>query len=266
LVRLRGYRGQTGQSLLVFFDSGDLPGRLRNLSTTGVQVRFAAPGQTADDAIIGFLGDRQQPGQYTVVTNDQALAHRARLAGASVQRASDFAARMAPRTAASPPAAVPEPDPHDPAYADLYAGFMAAQRASARQVDRPAVDLATWTERLYSGDPQLAQRAAEWLGQFGGAAALEPLTDALTHRDPAVRAAAVLALGALGDPAPSAALIERLQDDGNSMVREAAAQSLGQIGARAAEGALALAAKDDTKGKVRKAARAALEQIRARRG
>ncbi len=119
---------------------------------------------------------------------------------------------------------------------------------------------------MYEGDPQLAAQAARWLGISGGAAALEPLRDALTHDDSAVRAAALLALGDLGDPVALPHLCDRLSKDGNSMVREAAAQSLGRLGNRTVEAALELAVNSDPKGKVRKAAKEALEQIRARKG
>lgn len=267
LARLRGYRAATGgRPMIVFFDSGDLPARLQDPSSPGVQVRFSAPGQTADDAIVAYLRGRSQPGQYAVVTNDAELGWRVREAGASVLRASDFAAKLTAhrRRGAAPPAEAPAPDPHDPAFADLYDAFVTAEKHAARFAGQ-AVGLAGWIERLYEGDPQLAQRAALWLGRYGGAAGLEPLRDALTHEDAGVRAAALLALGDLGDPAALPALADRLAHDGNSMVRQAAAQSLGQIGDRTVLLALEAAAKTDPKGKVRKAAAAALAQIRARR-
>ncbi len=111
-----------------------------------------------------------------------------------------------------------------------------------------------------------AQRAAAWLGQRGGAQALASLRDALTHHDVRVRAAALLALGALGNRAALPDLCDRLAHDAGSMAREAAAQSLGRIGDRSVESALELAVRSDGKSKVRKAAQAALLQIRARRG
>jgi HEAT repeat protein len=79
-----------------------------------------------------------------------------------------------------------------------------------------------------------------------------------------VRAAALLALGDLGDRRALPALCERLAHDGAGMAREAAAQSLSRIGDRSVERALETAAESDGKSKVRKAARDALEQIRAR--
>lgn len=267
LARLRGYRAHSGgRPMIVFFDSGDLPAQMHDPSSPGVQVRFAAPGQTADDAIVAYLRGRSEPGQYAVVTNDAGLAWRVREAGASVLRASDFAAKLAqtrqrPKEVASEETA---PDPHDPAFSDIYDTFVSADKQQARFRDAEP-DRDTWIERLYEGDPQLAQRAAQWLGQFGGAAALEPLRDALTHEDAGVRAAALLALGDLGHPAALPAMSDRLAYDGNSMVREAAAQGLGRIGDRSALPALEVAVKTDGKGKVRKAAQAALAQIAARR-
>lgn len=269
LARLRSYRARTGgRSMIVFFDSGDLPAQPADPSSPGMQVHFAAPGQTADDAIVAFLQSRAQPGQYAVVTNDAGLAWRVRHVGASVLRASDFAVKLVQVRQRSKAPAVDEPglDPHDPAFADIYADFVTAEKRTARFQKDAHADLAGWIERLYAGDPQLAERAAQWLGQFGGAAGLAPLCDALTHDHAGVRAAALLALGDLGNPAALPALVERLAHDGNSMVREAAAQSLARIGDRSVENALMRAAQMDPKGKVRKAATVALAQIRARRG
>jgi hypothetical protein len=225
-----------------------------------------SPGQTADDAIVEYLRGRAQPGQYAVVTNDQGLSWRVRDAGASVLSGSEFAVRLRPSR--RPASSSPEPahDPHDPAFADLYAGFIESEKARARFRGEKQADLATWIERLYEGDPQLAERAARWLGNSNEKAALEPLHDALTHVDARVRAAALLGLGDLGDPAAQRDLCDRLIKDGNSMVREAAAQSLGRIGDRTVEATLKLASESDQKSKVRKAARDALEQIRARKG
>jgi hypothetical protein len=276
LARLRAYRAHSGgRSLIVFFDSGPSAapfGRSETSSSVqmpiqsspGVQVRYAAPGQTADDAIIEYLHERVQPGQFAVVTNDQGLAWRARDAGASVLSANDFAAKLASvRRAASAPVEPPQ-RPDDPAFADIYATFIEAEKRATRFRGEKRVDVATWIERLDRGDPQLAAKAARWLGVYGGQAAVEPLRVALLHDDAGVRAAALLALADLGERAVLPDLCDRLSNDSNSMVREAAAQSLGRIGDRSVEGALALAVESDHKGKVRKAARAALEQIRAR--
>jgi predicted RNA-binding protein with PIN domain len=274
LERLRAYRAWSGgRSLIVFFDSS--PSRLleramypqgTDLSSPGIQVRFAEPGQTADDAIVEYLRGRAQPGQYAVVTNDQGLSWRVRDAGASVLSASEFAVRLKPTRRSASASAEPAHDPHDPAFADLYAGFIESEKARARFRGEKQADLTTWIERLYEGDPQLAERAARWLGNSNEKAALQPLHDALTHDDAGVRAAALLALGDLGNPAALPDLCDRLIKDGNSMVREAAAQSLGRLGDRTVEATLKVAAETDHKSKVRKAAREALEQIRARKG
>jgi hypothetical protein len=215
---------------------------------------------------VAFLQGHSQPEQYTVVTNDQDLANRVRAVGARRILASDFAARLALR----PPLPSSEPgrpafDPHDPAFADIYAGFVQADKARARFGGSRQADTAFWIEKLYGDDLDEVQRAARWLGQHGGSYALAPLRDALTHGDARVRAAALLALGDLGDQTVLPDLCARLANDTNSMVREAAAQSLGRIGDRTIEPALEAAARTDAKGKVRKAAQAALAQVRARR-
>jgi uncharacterized protein len=270
LERLRLYRAHAdGQPMVVFFDSGDLPvtTSVWNAAGTGLQVRFSAAGQTADDAILEFLAGRTQPGQYAVVTNDHDLAHRSRMAGASTLSASAFATRLARRRPASPPSPA-EPNPHDPVYADLYDRFVSADKLATRRT-APAKgestdDPAIWIERLYGDDIEQVQDAAARLGQYGGPEALAALRDALTHNDVRVRAAALLALGELGDRAALPDLSDHLQHDNASMAREAAAQSLGRIGDRSVEDVLAAAGKEDTKSKVRKTALAALAQIRAR--
>ncbi len=268
LARLRAYRSFSGQDLVVFFDSGDLPapmGQASNRSSPGVSVRFSRPGQTADDAIVAFLQGRPQPGQYAVVTNDVELIWRVQSAGASAVRASDFVTKLArPAAYNRRPAEEPAPDPRDPAFADIYVGFLAAERARSQTRQTETLPFQTHVERLYGDDVEAAQRAAHWLGRSRQSAALTPLRDALTHNDVRVRAAALLALGDLGDPAAMPDLCDRLAHDPGSMAREAAAQSLGRIGDRSAEAALASVSKTDAKSKVRKAALAALAQIKAK--
>jgi predicted RNA-binding protein with PIN domain len=305
LERLRAYRARaklgTGP-MIVYFDAGPFGGSPRREtpgSSVPVEARFAEPGQPADDAIVAFLRGVTQPGQYAVVTDDQELTWRVRSLGASSIRASEFAKRLAPRGRRAAPqgkavtqggsTGEPTPDPHAPAFADLYAGFMSAEKIEARFGQSPALsagqspalsagqspalsagegvaaDVSAWTEKLYAGDAGEAQLAARWLGQHGGKDALEPLEDALTHSDARVRAAALLALGDLGNRRALPALRDRLEHDGASLAREAAAQSLGRLGDRSVESALETAAGADAKSKVRKAARDALAQVRARR-
>jgi hypothetical protein len=248
-----------------------MPGRQTVGASTGVSVRFAEPGQTADDAIVAFLRGVQQPGQYAVVTDDQELILRARALGASVIRASDFAVRLLPGAQRPAHKAAREemtpddaPDPHAAAYADIYAGFMSAEKTRTRFAGEEPADVSIWIERLYGDDVGEAQNAARWLGQHGGENALDPLSDATTHSDARVRAAALLALGDLGDRRALPALCDRLENDSASLARQAAAQSLGRIGNHSVEGALEIAARADPKGKVRKAAREGLAQVRAR--
>lgn len=286
LERLRSYRARvtmrSGQ-MIVFFDAGPggdetppgiparRPGRRTSGYSPGVEARFAGPGQTADDAIVTFLRGVPEPGQYAVVTDDQELTRRVRALGASATRASEFATRLAPRPhhAKHKPrrpgmTEEPTPDPHAPAFADLYAGFLSAEKSKTRFAEGASTDASSWTERLYTGDADEAQLAARWLGQHGGKDALEPLQDALTHADARVRAAALLALGDLGDRRALPALCDRLENDGASLARQAAAQSLGRIGDRSVEDALETAARADPKSKVRRASREAVTQIRAR--
>lgn len=265
LQRLRAFRARSGgRTMIVFFDAPDLPAHLTDLSSPGVQVRFAERGQSAEISIVEYLRGRDQPAQYVVVTNDQELARRAQDIGARVLPASEFAARVTSLARSSALPAELSYDPRDSTFTDLHASFIETEKQTMHSRREERVDVATWIDRLERGEPQLATRAARWLGLSGGQEAVEPLRLALLHDDPGVRAAAILALGDLGDPAALPDLCECLASDHNSMVREAAAQSLGRIGNRSVEVSLEKAANADPKSKVRKVARDALEQIRAR--
>jgi predicted RNA-binding protein with PIN domain len=278
--QLLSYRARGASEMVVFFDSSPLTATdsphtsARSiLSRPGIQVHYATRGKTADDAIVEFLRASRQPGQYAVVTNDAALIARVKSLGASVLRANEFSLQMARHLTGQRGAKKDDapamgeahaPDPHSPAFSDLYDEFLAAERAS-RQSGRPQADIATLIDRLYTGDPQLQEQSAKALGQSRDPRAIGPLRDALTSKDAGLRAAAALALGALRNQAPLNDLVSLLNRDGNSMVREAAAQALGLIGSTKAVPALELAADEDGKSKVRKAARASLEAIRARK-
>jgi hypothetical protein len=250
--------------MTVVFDSGLGPPPQWQLSGGGVTVRFAPPGVEADAVILHLLRASPQPAKVTVITNDQGLAGRVRAAGGQVRSATQFAAQLSPARAAPAPPVEPLPDPHDPGFADIYRGFVEGERDPARFGAEINLDAALWIERLYGDDVTEAGRAARWLGRFGGAAGLEPLLDALSHRAGQVRAAALLGLADLGDRQAISAIAGRLTRDESAMVREAAAQALGRLGGPAAVVALQ-AAQADPKAKVRRAAAASLAQVQARR-
>jgi predicted RNA-binding protein with PIN domain len=262
--RLRAYTAARRLKLTVVFDSGLGPAPQWQLSGGGVTVRFAPPGVEADALIAQLLRASPQPDKVTVVTNDQALAGQVRTAGGQVRSATQFAGQLAPPRAKSAPPAEALPDPRDPGFVDIYHGFVEGAKDQVRFGTEIDLDSAVWIERLYGDDLAEAGRAARWLGRFGGAAGLEPLLDALSHRAGQVRAAALLALADLGEQRAVPAVAARLAGDPSSMVREAAAQALGRLGGAAAEEALQ-AAQLDPKSKVRKSASASLAQLQARR-
>ena len=276
MARLLSYRAQGAGNMIVFFDGNPLsvaaePGRrpASMPSWPGMVVHYAPAGKSADDAIVDFLLAARQPGQYAVVTNDQGLIARVRSLGASILLASEFSSQMARRkpkrrTPASL-ATAPAPNPRDPAFADLYDEFLAAEKAKEQMPQNALSDLPVWIERLYSGDPRLQQLAARVLGQSRNPEAVPALCDALTHADAGIRAEAALALGMVRDEAAAPNLTDRLSNDSNSMVREAAAKALGIIGSPRSIPALETAESNDKKAKVRKTARAAIVAIRARR-
>lgn len=262
--RLRPRAAARRQSMTVVFDSGLGPPPQWQMSGGGVTVRFAPPGVEADAVILQLVRASPQPAKVTVITNDQGLAGRVRAAGGQVRSATQFAAQLAPPKATSALPAEPLPDPRDPGFADIYRGFVEGERDQARFGAEIDLDSAVWIDRLYGDDLAEAARAARWLGRFGGAAGLEPLLDALSHRAGQVRAAALLALADLGDRRAIPAVAGLLAHDDSAMAREAAAQALGSLGGPTAVAALQ-AAQTDPKAKVRRAAAASLAQVQARR-
>ncbi|MEZ4770919.1 MAG: NYN domain-containing protein [Caldilineales bacterium] len=261
--RLRAYAAARKSDLIVVFDSGLGPAPAGNLSDNRVQVRFAPPGVEADEVILQIVRASKQPATVTVVTGDRKLGGLVRAEGGQVRSATAFARQLTPVRRPATGELEESFDPKDPAFADIFAGFAAVDKDAARFGGEITLDADMWIERLYGSDVEEASRAAHWLGRFGGADALEPLFDALTHRSATVRAAALLALADLGDRQAVPQIAERLSEDTSSLAREAAAQSLGRLGGPQAERALN-AALADPKNKVRKAAAASLLQIQAR--
>jgi predicted RNA-binding protein with PIN domain len=264
VVRVRTYCAAKRTTATIVFDSGPGPAPTGRLSTDQVKVLFAPPGVVADVILLQLLRRSKAPSKVTIVTNDQGLAGLVRQAGGQVRSATQFARELARPPRQTGAAAEVRPDPRDPAFADIYRGFVESDKDQARFGAEIDLDAAEWIERLYGDDPVEAARAAHWLGRFGGEPALAPLLDASTHSASSVRAAALLALAALGNRAAVPAVTERLVADSSTMVREAAAQALGRLGGPAAEQALQEAL-SDPRSKVRRSARASLDQLRARR-
>jgi hypothetical protein len=77
----------------LFFD-GSGP---RASSLGPLTVRYSEKS-TADDSIVGVIGDSRAPQEYVVVTADQGLARRVRDAGAKTLRPDDFWKRFGPGT------------------------------------------------------------------------------------------------------------------------------------------------------------------------
>ena len=91
-----------------------------------------------------------------------------------------------------------------------------------------------WIAQLQSaGSADARAKAAEELGEFGGAAAAAALRQALTDPTSAVRVSAALALGELRDAGASELLLPLLSS-AEPNERGAAAVALGQIGGHAA--------------------------------
>ena len=84
-----------GDDVIVVFDGRPDAGEVETAAAAGVTALFAAGGpDAADHAIVALLESVEHPDALTVVTSDAALARAARRAGASVEGASGFRARL----------------------------------------------------------------------------------------------------------------------------------------------------------------------------
>jgi hypothetical protein len=90
--RLRRTRARA----VLFFD-GPSPGGASDLGT--VSLRYSGAG-SADDRIVAEIARSRSPGEITVVTEDRALARRARDAGARAAAPADFWRRFGTAEAA----------------------------------------------------------------------------------------------------------------------------------------------------------------------
>ena len=179
--RLRTFALTRRQPLTVVFDSGAGPSPRWQMSGDGVTVRFAPANVEADAVIVQLLKASPQPRQVTVITNDQGLAGKVRAAGGQVRSARQFIEQLMPaRHAAAPPE--PPPDTRAPEFMDIYHGFLQGEKDQVRFGDDITLATDVWIERLYGDDLAEVERAARWLGRFGGRAGREPLVDALSHR------------------------------------------------------------------------------------
>ena len=164
--RLRTYAAARRQAMTVVFDSGLAPAPRWQLSGGGVTVRFASPGVEADAVIVQLLRADPQPGQITVVTNDQGLASLVRAAGGQVRSATQFATQFAPHKSRMPSLAEPPPDPRAPGFADIYQGFVAVEKDQVRFGAEIDLDAANWIERLYGDDLAEASPGRALAGPF----------------------------------------------------------------------------------------------------
>jgi HEAT repeat protein len=115
----------------------------------------------------------------------------------------------------------------DPDPAVQTQGAFGLSRVGAEAL--PAVP--ALTEALKSPQSIVRQNAALALGQIGPEAkdAVPALTAVLRDREWAVRRQVVVALGQIGPDARSAAAVEKLRQDPDSLVRKAAAEALKKI-------------------------------------
>lgn len=82
-----------GARATVVFDGPAPDGARPATGTHRVRILFSG-GRSADEVILGLVGDSKTPRDFTVVTSDKSLGDKARHRGASVERAHEFSRRL----------------------------------------------------------------------------------------------------------------------------------------------------------------------------
>ncbi|HXV75206.1 MAG TPA: NYN domain-containing protein [Candidatus Polarisedimenticolaceae bacterium] len=85
-------------------------GRAPTALSAGGGVRFAGPGQSADQVILALLRAESDPAGWVVVTSDRSLGDQCRYLGARVERCDRFRQRMAARAEQEKPDRVDDLD------------------------------------------------------------------------------------------------------------------------------------------------------------
>jgi predicted RNA-binding protein with PIN domain len=86
---LRRVASRTRRRIVVFFDRGNSLSSPR--SPAGIEVHFVRPPRQADDALLDYLSRFPDPGNWTVVTSDGAVARHAAARGAHIMASERFA-------------------------------------------------------------------------------------------------------------------------------------------------------------------------------
>jgi len=132
----------------------------------------------------------------------------------------------------------------------------------AQDENRLIVDeIARLSEMLKSGDAETRRDAVRRLAALRSLLAVAPISSMVNDPAEAVRAAAIAALGHLGDPASVPVIAPRLAQDKSIFVRKTSAYALGGLRTPAATGPLVNALKDKSE-EVRGAAAVALGEYR----
>jgi hypothetical protein len=87
--KLRSFVARTGKKVVVVFDHG-LPGGKSRMSTSTVEVIFAARPGDADGIMIRRIDSAHDPGQWIVVTNDNSVLEAAVRRRMRALRSRDF--------------------------------------------------------------------------------------------------------------------------------------------------------------------------------
>jgi predicted RNA-binding protein with PIN domain len=93
--KLIGFAARTGKGCVVVFDQG-LPGGRSRMSTSKVEAVFASSRSNADRVIMERISAVKDPGQWVVVSNDNAVLFAARQRKMKALKSAEFVPLLNP--------------------------------------------------------------------------------------------------------------------------------------------------------------------------
>lgn len=93
--KLIGFVARTNKACVVIFDQG-LPGGRSRMSTPKIEVVFANTRSNADKVMMERIQKARDPGQWTVISNDNAVLLAARHRKMKTQKSVEFARELEP--------------------------------------------------------------------------------------------------------------------------------------------------------------------------
>jgi hypothetical protein len=118
---LRRFAVRRQARIVVVFDSGNVGGRSRDLSSSGVEVIFAGSHTIADSILVERIREVKRPQDWTLVSSDRAIRQAAERRRMRAVQATDFARQLIPPSPVKPlPDDKPQPGSDIDEWLDVF--------------------------------------------------------------------------------------------------------------------------------------------------